>query len=146
MHCPLIQYVVHQPSLAAGRSSRQADCWTLEPSASIQTSWRRWPVPQRICSDPHLGCRNSPPANGLTPIVSLFFFFPLQHPYLLEAGADWSCAKRRRRRSVSYLYPEVSALVFSVLPSDGRRNQLIVAGDLNGCRMEGGAARFLEEV
>lgn len=47
---------------------------------------------------------------------------------------------------ITYLYPEVTVLVFSILPSDGRRSQLIIVGDLNGCRMKGRATRFLEEV
>jgi hypothetical protein len=52
----------------------------------------------------------------------------------------------RGKNKISYLYPEVSAPVFRILPSDGRRNQLIIVGDLNGCRMKGGTTRFLEEV
>jgi hypothetical protein len=45
-----------------------------------------------------------------------------------------------------YLYSEVTAFVFSILQSDGRCNQLIVVGDLNGCRVKGSATRILEEV
>lgn len=52
----------------------------------------------------------------------------------------------RGKNKVNYLYPEVSAPVLSILPSDGRRKQLIIVGDLDGCRMKGGATRFLEEV